>query len=189
MKKLKVSELREELKKRRKATGGLKAVLLDRLREAMTSEAPVYSSPEIVPTKKKAKNAGVYDLPSDAWWKILQTKSTVEEPTNLTFRLPRAPTVNPEDAATVPVKFNFAEKFNRPKFAGVSRRDVQFANGTIKKQRDGTHAYEDVVRYDGCIDNSFLKRTTLLQHLNQQISLKLFFLLKTIFILQQKKKE
>ena len=38
---------------------------------------------------------------------------------------------------------------------------MRFANGTIKKQRDGTHAYEDVVRYDGCIDNSFLKKNNL----------------------------
>ena len=52
VKKLKVQEIREELRKRKQPRNGLKAVLLARLRQSMLDEAPVYPERDLVPPSK-----------------------------------------------------------------------------------------------------------------------------------------
>ena len=64
-----------------------------------------------------AKNTTrVYSILEYSWWKIINNSTNVEEPTNPTFKLPRAPTVAEEESKYLLQIFDFADKFDRPVF-------------------------------------------------------------------------
>ena len=55
----------------------------------------------------------------DAYWQnLIPLEDVVPEPENPSFSQPRAPTIEEKDAGFVPVKHNFDETFERPKFEG-----------------------------------------------------------------------
>lgn len=84
-----------------------------------------------------------------------------EEPSNPNFHLPRAPTVTEKEAQYVPQKFNFAEVFDRPLFQGKTERKVTYANGTVKKNRDGSNMTEVGIRTKGEMEDSYMKKNGL----------------------------
>ena len=77
---------------------------------------------------------------------------------NETFRLPRAPTIEERDAQFVPVKHNFDEVIDIPVFKGMGEHDVRFANGTKKKNRDGSRMKETFLRSHGSIRPEFARK-------------------------------
>ena len=178
VKKLKLGEIREELRKRKQPTIGLRAVLLACLRQAMLDEAPVYAESDLAPPPKKANKkakAGVYDLPEDSWWKMLETHSSVVEPKNSRFKQPRAPTINAEEAKYVPQKFNFAETFEQPQFEGVVETEEKNRNGTTKKDRNGAPVFKSTVRHEGLPDPDFLSKHSLTTSSEPKDFLEVFF--------------
>ena len=152
---MKVAEIREELKKRKDLIDGLKAVLLDRLKEALIKESHVHRQSTTTTAKNSISannNTGVYIISEYSWWKVIKTSTVVEEPKNPTFKLLRAPTVEGEETKYLPQKFDFAEKFDRPVFEVRVKRKLQCTNGSIKKNRYWTPIFEEVVQDSGCID-------------------------------------
>ena len=83
----------------------------------------------------------------------------VNEPSNPTFKAPRAPTHPDCDALKVPVKYNFAETFDRPVWQGKMASRVVFASGIPKKNTDGSNMMENVTRKYGCLDPRFVENT------------------------------
>ena len=162
LKKMKVAELREELLKRKQSTKGLKTELLTRLKKALHDNVHVFSivinKENENAKKKKVPKRSPFDLAEGAWWKVLVSDSVVEEPSNPTFFEPRAPT---EEAQHVPRKYNFKEEFERPSFDASMKKNICFANGTEKKNRDGTPMIEEVKRMNGSPDRTFIKKNNL----------------------------
>ena len=116
-------------------------MLLDLLKEVLSKEAPVHR--KITTTTQNESSSentttGVYSIAEDSWWKILDTRMIVEEPTNPMFKLQLAPTVAEGKANYTQQKFDFAEKFDLPVFEGGAKKNMRYANGTIKKNCDGT---------------------------------------------------
>jgi predicted kinase len=95
-----------------------------------------------------------------AKWKVLKhLQEEVQEPVN-TFAS-RAPTVPAEEQAFVPIKHNFAEKFQRQDFTGIDPVSRLHKNKKLVKDRNGVTIYKDKVRQLQIPDNDFLKRNKL----------------------------
>lgn len=113
--KMKVKELRDELKIRRKMSNGSKADLVARLIKAIADKAPVVS--------KKEEAAAADDLkgfpPGARWVPLEPSDELVVEPPNLSFNNPRAPTDDEGNPTTLQKK-NFPGKFDVPVFVGLS---------------------------------------------------------------------
>ena len=113
-----IKALKEELKKRHLKQYGNKKAIQERLVAAVESGVPI-GGPISVPEKSKSNEKGEDKIPTgfhpDSYWKVLSHESVcVDEPSNPTFKAPRAPTHPDCDALNVPVKYNFAETFDRP---------------------------------------------------------------------------
>jgi hypothetical protein len=124
LKKMKASQLRDELRCRYESTSGTKSELLKRLEISLQEEKPKYSIQYIknekkkkaTGTKKKGSN-GLDRVSKDAYWQELKPKdAVVEEPINESFSISQAP--------TVPVKHNFDDVFDIPVFAGKANKFV-----------------------------------------------------------------
>ena len=61
----------------------------------------------------------------------------------------------------MPRKYNFKEEFERPSFDASMKKNICFANGTEKKNRDGTPMIEEVKRMNGSPDRIFIKKNNL----------------------------
>jgi len=87
-------------------------------------------------------SAGVKGFPVTAYWKLLQADdATVMEPCNVTFSIPRAPTIRAEDDEFVPVKYDFKEKFDVPIFQSVDelvkKKLGRFGKEKVEENVDG----------------------------------------------------
>ena len=140
--KMKVSELRDELSIHELSTCGKKTELKDQLRKALAEKVYVrHSLPQQNQRKKataKEKQSDVgKDFPPTARWEVLTPDNEqAAEPSNPTFRQARAPTVAVEDAAYVPLKYNFSKyKFDIPQFTGTREERKKLRGGRIAKDK------------------------------------------------------
>lgn len=192
---LKGESLKIELRKRGIPVSGSKDVLLKRLKKALKDKVPVAFSGEAKKrsggggkTKSgggnkssgaaggnKKKGGGVF--PEDAYWKELTPNAeVVTEPENPTFTstTTHAPTIEKSDAEFVPIKHNFDVSFDRPPFTGSIDVPKKYANGTVKKNRDGTIQLEKKTRKDGCLNPKFVKKYKLTRHTMPEEYMELF---------------
>ena len=64
-------------------------------------------------------------FPDTAYWRVLKPKNeTVDEPNNVTFKNPCAPTIPEEDAKYVPTKHDFDTHIERPVFTGTHEQSM-----------------------------------------------------------------
>ena len=85
----------------------MKAFLLDCLKEALSKEAPMNRDRTTTTEKKSSspkKTTGVYSITEDSWWKVLDTSTIMEDPTDPTFKPTRGQTVAEEESKYVPQK-------------------------------------------------------------------------------------
>ena len=132
-------QLQDELCKRGCKVAGKKAELLARLRNALEDQIPVgqQKSTKAQASTNNASRELSAAFPGTAYWKVLvANEECVTEPENITFRKPRAPTIREEDGASVPVKFNFNDTFDRPAFTGKYWAEQRHKNGKLKKRMD-----------------------------------------------------
>ena len=133
---MKMKELNAELKKRNLNISGNKQTLQFRLQEAVKNNVPVgppisASVPVIKEEKVKKISTG---FPPGAYWKVLYHESVqVVDPSNPTFKAPRAPTVHEEYEMEVPTKYNFTETFDRTVWQGRMDKSVLFSSWIRKK--------------------------------------------------------
>lgn len=85
----------------------------------------------------------------------------VEEPANPTFSRPYAPTIEACDRDYIPIKHNFSEKFEQKQYSGEYYDGQTYANGTIKKNKDGTPVKEKAQRMEGKVNPDFVKKYAL----------------------------
>ena len=134
--KMKVTELKAELKKRKYAVGGKKGELVVRLKKAVALGEPICNQRNQKGTAFKASKPEKPELTGfkeGTKWKVLvANEDCMPEPENPTFTRARAPTVPEAEAEVVPVKYNFNETFNRPTFSGTYEEDDRYANGRVK---------------------------------------------------------
>ena len=114
--------------------------------------------------KEVLNEVGKTFAPTAKWRVLTPNEEVAEEPNNETFRLPRAPTIYERDAQFVPVKHNFDESIYIPAFKGMGERDVRFANGTKKMNRDGSHMKETFLRNHGSIRPEFARKHNINQY-------------------------
>ena len=158
-----VKMLKDELKKRQLKVGGNKKSLQERLLTALESNVPTGKQITVQEKcKSKEKEEIPVGFPSTVYWKLLNHESEcVDEPSNPTFKAPRAPTHPDRDALKVPMKYNFAETFDRPVWQGRMESPMTFASGIEKKNIDGSKMMENVTRKYGCLDPRFIKKHNL----------------------------
>ena len=109
LKKMKVPELKEELAKRGQSTQGLKAVLLEHLKEALGKHLPVLTGAN----QSAHTNDDLKGFAATAQWKpLVPQEVAVPKPENIVTTL-HAPTVSRQDASFLPQKHNFAEVFDQ----------------------------------------------------------------------------
>lgn len=116
IKKMVVDVLKKELKKRRLSTKGKKAILQERLKDAMKENIFVFPQEDVV-----VPSAGD-NFKSGSYWKTLNPSEVVDNPTRETIF--HGPTEDPETHEQQPAKKNFSEVFDRPVFAGTSKVPV-----------------------------------------------------------------
>ena len=109
---MKVEELKEELVKHGQSTQGLKAVLLQYLKEALVKHLPVLTGAN----QSARTNDDLNGFAATARWKpLVPQEVAVLEPQNIVTTL-HAPTVSRQDASFLPQKHNFVEVFDREPF-------------------------------------------------------------------------
>ena len=119
--KMKIPELREELKKRGQTLLGNKGVLVELLLSALGKKIPVGNGKNPKPKKidKSKSGGGMKWFLDTAYWRVLKPKNeTVDEPNNATFKNPRAPTITEEDAKYAPTKHDSDTHIKRPVYTG-----------------------------------------------------------------------
>ena len=134
--KMKVAELKTELKRRGCSVTGKKDELVERLVKAIEENVPLV---ENLPTEKVENLAGDGFSPG-AHWELLECNGEfVEEniPNNL-----RAPTV-PLGERVLQKKRNYAQKFDRMVFTGKTLLPARYKNGALKKDKEGRFQYEE----------------------------------------------
>ena len=158
-------KIKEQLRIRGQKLSGNKQEMLDRLKKALEEKVPVAGATKSKPKKKKSKSRsdgekGMGAFPSTSFWKILSPDNEpTAEPSNPTFREPRAPTVEERDAKYVPVKFNFSSyKFDIPIFSAFVERISRWVNGRDKKDKEGKVQTEKHRRESGCVDPKMIKK-------------------------------
>ena len=114
---MKVSELKQELAKRGQSTQGLKAVLLEHLKEALGKHLPVLTEAD----QSAHTNDDLKGFAATAWWKpLVPQEVAVPEPENIVRTL-HAPTVSRQDASFLPQKHNLVEVFDHEPFVAKEK--------------------------------------------------------------------
>ena len=110
IKKLRVDNLRAELKKRGLGRGGLKGDLAEMIQQEIIDKVPIKNDQANEVAKKNVFAEGDY-------WKVIDTKDTdIDDPTTSTNF--HAPTMG-NDEFTVAKKRNYAHVFDRASFFGT----------------------------------------------------------------------
>lgn len=101
-------------------------------------------------------------FPQTAYWCKLDTdEKATDEPVN-TIRNARAPTIGERDAKFIPVKYGFSKySFDIPEFDATDDRELRWANGRVKKTKDGTNMKDSQKRVTGRINPEFIKKHNL----------------------------
>ena len=141
-----------------KVTGN-KPELLERLKKALKDKVKVKVSEQEKIKGKKKIEGGLKGFAKGARWEpLVPDELSVEEPTNPSFEKARAPTIDEEDAEHVPVKYNFMKYlFIIPIFTGVCEIIARYANGTAKKNKDGSNQSETIPQTFGHVYPHFVK--------------------------------
>jgi len=146
LKKMTKPLLKIELKMRKKAVGGNKKELLDRLQLALKEKAVAYTEEmwkwkklhDTEDEKKEKKQPGMSAFPATAWWRDLVPETTIAiEPDNPTFKRARAPTVPQQDIEFVPTKHNFSATFHVPEFTASKDVFERTRKGGVKCNESG----------------------------------------------------
>lgn len=94
IKKMKIPELKEELKKRNLALSGKKPVLSKRLEGVILNKMPVGTADKTKPIKPKKDTSKIKGFCEGAHWEVLNPEAdAVTEPNNTSFCAPHAPTI------------------------------------------------------------------------------------------------
>ena len=149
--KLKVSELKSKLAKHGQNTTGLKAVLQQRLKEALEQHLPLLSQSDQA-THSTDDLTGF--APSAHWKPLVATQETVEEPHNASRF--QAPTIPEEDREFVPQKHNFLETFDWAPFIGTEKVCRHHRNGH-PVIINGDQVWDDIVKLKGAPKPEFLE--------------------------------
>ena len=122
---MKVAELKEELVKHGQSTQGLKAVLLECLKEALAKHLPALTGAD----QSARTNDDLKGFTATARWKpLVPQEVAVPEPQNIVTTL-HAPTVSRQDASFLPQKHNFVEVFDREPFVAKEKVPRFHRNG------------------------------------------------------------
>ena len=163
--KLNRDQLKHQLRIRGQKLSGNKSEMLERLQKALEEKLPVVGAKKKTGNKnKKKKNdnkeKGMGAFAETAYWRVLEPdEEPTEEPSNPSFKNPRAPTIEERDAKYVPVKFGFSNhKFSIPSFSAVVERISRWANGREKKDSKGKAQTEKIKRETGCVDPKVIKK-------------------------------
>ena len=148
-----VDKLREELKKRGCHSTGLKAILVERLKEAVRNGPAQVGQPD-----RESADLNRVGFPVGCKWVPLVFKSTpVEEPSRLINGVQfRPPTLLNEESTKR--LYDAAEEFDRPAFPGKALFPKRKANGDFKKTRQGKFDYEERATEDMVVDLKFVKK-------------------------------
>jgi hypothetical protein len=142
--KLKVGELKEELKKRAQVQSGKKTAVLKRQREALAARIPVRKN-----VAQQKADRSLSGFPATAFWEVLKSSDdAVVGPKNkLRCYAPTIPTE--ERDKDQPAKHDFMESFDRPVFEGRMKKPVMTRAGNPKRDKEWNPIFEEVVREKG----------------------------------------
>jgi len=168
--KMTVAALKHELTIRGvqfKSTGMLKSDFVKRLNDALAAELKVtiFMDPaalkEFLKNTKKEHHDKVDDLsgftPGSYWESLSPEVTAVEEPEN-TINNPRAPTVPADESDVVPVKHNYAERFDRPVFGGRKFVPKKHTNGRQAVGAKGQPVYVAAIRNNMQVRTEFMRK-------------------------------
>ena len=120
-----VTELKEELAKHGQSTQGLKAVLLECLKEELGKHLPVLTEAN----RSACTNDDLKGFAATAQWKpLVPQEVAVPKPENIVRTL-HAPTVSRQDASFLPQKHNFVEVFDHEPFVAKEKVPQFHRNG------------------------------------------------------------
>ena len=144
--KLKVAELRLELKMRNCPVSGKKPELVCRLREALAKEIPVSVSLQNKRTDTGKEKLNQIFHPTAFWKELECEKDATAEPENPTFNNARAPTMKSAHAPTmggsvIIFRSNITSRrfLNGKNLTGSMKRWTNLQMGPSKKQRWDSH--------------------------------------------------
>ena len=142
--KLKVLELREELRKRGVASSGNKPVLLERLKKALEDKRPVI--PDTAETAPGQETLSDANFASGAYWRVMDPTTEAVDPTKgKTFYSPTEP-ANISERLEQAIKRNFDDVFDRPPFCGTTQVPQYQAN---KRKQIDTTTKEQIYKVEG----------------------------------------
>ena len=126
--KMKVEELKVELRKRGLPVAGKKIVLLERLKDGLSKKLPLI---EQMSEKESANLAGPAFDPSAHWEQLVCDGEFVSDSIPEGFRAPTVP------AGEVPLvqKRNYVQTFDRMVFSGKTELPKRYANDAITKKK------------------------------------------------------
>ena len=155
--KMPVKDLKIELKKRGIKNTGKKAELVSLLTDALAKGVPLVENL----TKEKAQNlAGEHFSPGAYWEELVCDGEYVEEETLEGFR---APTVPDGEKPTVR-KRQFKQLFDRMVFTGKAEVPERYANGRLKKNKDGKIHYITKPHNETTVRMAFVRKHKLKIH-------------------------
>ncbi len=143
--KMSVNQLKEELRKRNKATTGVKKVLQQRLLQ--DCHPGVVNAPVRTTESTENGDEAVPGFAPGAKWVLLKAKTTATtEPMNANSNLV-GPTV--PDGEKEKDKYDFDEEFDRPPFVAMSRVVETLQSGKVAKDRKGNIKWTEEIRSKG----------------------------------------